>query len=154
MPILLENHATRILMPKAKSNLNSMSSLAFCMDVEQDRAASKADRCHIVSTLNTWRRCIQMPSTLHILYLDLVHRRWRKRIIDHGYVTWAVQQRWSTFCYQRMRLLTKEHNKLLCSLELSDTSHWNMKYKMECFLTLNSAYLVHYTQFKALCIIR
>ena len=52
MPILLENHATRILMPKAKSNLNSMSFLAFCMDVEQDRAASKADRCNIVSTLN------------------------------------------------------------------------------------------------------
>jgi len=93
------------------------------MDVVQDRAASKADRCNIVSTLNTWWRCIQMPSTLT---MDLVHRRWRKRIIHHGYVMWAVQHRRSTFYYQCMRLLTKEHNKLLCSLELSDTSHWRI----------------------------
>ena len=69
------------------------------------------------------------PNAINSTYcipMDLVHRRWRKRIIDHGYVMWAVQQRRSTFYYQCMRLLTKEHNKLLCSLELSDTSHWRI----------------------------
>ena len=40
-----------------------------------------------------------------------------KRIIDHGYVMWAVQQRQSTFYYQCMRLHTKEHSMQLCSLE-------------------------------------
>ena len=40
-----------------------------------------------------------------------------KRIIGHGYVMWAVQQRQSTFYYQCMRLHTKEHSMQLCSLE-------------------------------------
>ena len=81
MPILLENHATRILMPKAKSNLNSMSSLAFCMDVVQDRAASK---CRSVSyCVNPKYMMAVYPNAINSTYcipMNLVHRRWRKRM--------------------------------------------------------------------------